>query len=341
MSSRGAFFLDFQPFDNAWFRELPFDNAGFQVLRKHSARLRGKTALLLGARGFVGHYLSTLLTSVGVRVVGTTTVPGKVPAPTAGVRHWLSADSTNQDSLKSAFDAARPDMVINLSRHGFPRGDSDFSSMWAANTVGVMNLLNVLSGFPQCTLIQVGSSTEYEPSAGALGAETPIRPVGDFGRTKAAASLLVETWATGHGRPASVVRPFTIYGPGQHSNRFLPVLFRAVEAGKKVSLVGDTRRDYVHAGDVATSILRASLLASEKVPQFAVGTGVSFSPREVVAFVEETVGRKISIARRAKASDPIDVPEWRADSHDLRQRLGWECQVALQDGIEAWWRKIS
>lgn len=337
--------------------------------------MRGSRVLLLGATGFVGHYTSALLHALGAHVIGSTRkstlddesnphLVGRVDGSggggsgergswksdesvahagvsAAGVSQWVTVDIADRESVGRALENVAPDIVINSSRHGFARGESGFGPMWSVNLFGVANVLDALASFPGVKCVQVGSSTEYEPSSLPLAEDAPERPVGDFGRTKAAASRLVTTWAMGSGRDAAIVRPFKIYGPGEHSFRFLPALFRALTDGVALPLAENTRRDYVHAWDVASSVIRAATVASPEVPCFSVGTGASHSPHEVVALAEAVTGRRVPIAEGGLEADPIDAPEWRADTSRMEREWGWVPDISLEEGLRSWWQQIS
>ena len=316
--------------------------SGFLSLVGAVGALSSETALLFGASGFVGRYTGALLSALGVRVVGATSATPEDVAPHSGINSWVRADLGDSKSLNAALDDVKPDLVINSARHGFARGaEESFEPMWSVNALGVGYLLEALREYPQARIVQVGSSTEYQPSSKPLAENSPKEPVGDFGRSKVAASALVTSWARGFGRKAAIVRPFKIYGPGEHRHRFLPTLFDAVLTGTQVPLAEGTRRDYVHVWDVAGSIVRAALVASDEVPEFSVGTGVSHSPADVVELVESITGKQVAIAPGAMPSDPIDVAEWRADTTAMRQQLGWMPEVSLEEGLHAWWQQIS
>lgn len=304
--------------------------------------LTGRKFLLLGATGFVGHYTRVLLEAVGATVVLSThqSIP-QFPPGSLGLANWITLDIADKESTSRGLDSVRPDYVINAARHGFARGESEFPPMWNVNVKGVENLLDALIDHPEATLVHVGSSTEYGPSDKPMAEDHPLNPIGAFGRTKALATGLVEAWAKGFARKAGVVRPFKIYGPGEHSFRLIPSALHAVTHGVPLPLLENSRRDYIHVWDVASSIIRVALIASAKVPILNVGTGVSHSPREVIRLLEEVTGRKVPLVADVIDADPIDATEWYAETSRMQADLAWSPDVGLREGLKSWWETIS
>lgn len=340
----------------------PREYTGFEQLRRAVPGGFGAgRVVVFGASGFLGRYVSALLRGLEVAVVATSRRSRDTDQPSlVGQRQgdrsrtfsqgenvadeaieWSNVDVTDQASVTDALDRFEPTIVINCSREGFARGHFAFHPLWATNTVGTVRILEALTGHPETVFVQVGSSTEYEPSNSPLSPESPVGPLGDFGRTKAVASDLIQTWAMGFGRRATVVQPFKIYGPGEQSFRFLPRVFQSITDGTALHLVENSRRDYVHAWDVAAAIIRACSAASPEVPRFTVGTGVSHSPRDVVSIVESVTGKVVGVLASELKREPIDVPEWRADTSKMEQIWGWAPEVSLEEGLRLWWQTIS
>ena len=86
----------------------------------------------------------------------------------------------------------------------------------------------------------------------------------------------------------------------------IPLLFRAVQTGKPVTLFGDDYatpdgtciRDYIHVTDLAQAHIAAveSLCAGGESKKYNVGTGHGYSVKEVLQAVEKVTGKKVPFA---------------------------------------------
>ena len=135
-------------------------------------------AIVTGAHGFVGPYLTSHLESKGDEVVG--------------IDHEV--DITDAEAVRSRFADELPDVVYHLAAASHV-GDS-----WSApaqvvriNSEGSLNVLlaAVAAGVERVVLI--GSAEEYghvTPEQLPITEDTPLRPVSPYGASKAAAEML-------------------------------------------------------------------------------------------------------------------------------------------------------
>jgi UDP-glucose 4-epimerase len=112
----------------------------------------------------------------------------------------------------------------------------------------------------------------------------------------------------------------------------IPLLFRAVQTGKPVTLFGDDYatpdgtciRDYIHVTDLAQAHIAAveALAAGSESKKYNVGTGHGFSVKEVLCAVEKVTGKPVpfEMGPRREGDPPLLV----ADSSRLQHELGWQ-----------------
>src|SRR5207244_3565262 len=143
--------------------------------------------------------------------------------------------------------------------------------------------------------------------------------------------------------PMNIIRPSNAYGPGQQLYRVLPRAVACGLTGQKLPLEGGggAKKSYMHAEDLA----RALYLIAEKAPlgrTYNAGPATPVSIRELV----EAVARELKMPfeslveiRPARAGE--DAQYW-LDSTRIRNELGWEPEVSLEDGVRdmvEWGRK--
>ncbi len=87
-----------------------------------------------------------------------------------------------------------------------------------------------------------------------------LRPLTPYGATKAAAEMLVGSYAYCYGMTGASLRFSNVYGPGMaEKDSFIPRLMRAARDGEGVQVRGDGTmlRDVVHVDDIVQGIFAA------------------------------------------------------------------------------------
>ncbi len=143
------------------------------------------------------------------------------------------------------------------------------------------------------------ASTNAVVGAGAAPGEviterTVLRPLTPYGATKAAAEMLLGSYASCYGIAGAALRFSNVYGPGMNAkDSFIPRLMRAAAGGEGVQVRGDGSmlRDVVHVDDVVQGILTA-WRAGHNGP-LILGAGRSVTVNEMVATARRVTGAPI------------------------------------------------
>lgn len=292
---------------------------------------------MLGAGGFVGAHLCARLAADGWDVVGTLR-PGAPRAAGQPEVEQVDVDLADPGALATAVRIADPDVAFHLAASRL-RGDAAGRATTAAvNTLSGLHLVEALPD--RCrAVVRLGSSTEYAASDGPMAEDTPLRPRGFFGATKAAGSLLLTAAAAERGLRSVVLRAFQVYGPRDHPARLVPTVVRAARDGTVLPLTGTgRRRDWVYVADVVDACVLAAgaaQLATGSV--LNIGTGVQTANEELVALVEQVSGRAIHVARGVHGGRPWDTGSWVCDPSAARDLLGWQPATDLLTGLRQCW----
>jgi GDP-4-dehydro-6-deoxy-D-mannose reductase len=289
-------------------------------------------ALVTGAGGFVGGYLTAHLEASGDDVVD--------PA----------VDVTDGDAVRRAVAEAAPDAVYHLA------AASHVGSSWAApvevlrvNTEGTLNVLLACSDAGVHRVLSVGSAEEYglvRPEQLPLVEETALRPVSPYGASKAAAELLALQAHLGRGLGVVMVRPFNHLGPGQSDRLVASTLAHQVARneveGSDVILAGDLspRRDFTDVRDVVRAY-RLLVEQGEPGEVYNVCSGEDVQVAEVAERLIELSGRTMRVELDPERLRPVDLPALRGDNAKLRRATGWEPEIPLSRTLSDlldWWR---
>jgi len=135
-----------------------------------------------------------------------------------------------------------------------------------------------------------GSCFEYGQSAERydfIPADAPLEPVTAYAASKAAATMAALALAAEKHVELIVLRPFHVFGEGQHEENFWPSLRQTAKAGKDFPMTpGEQVRDFVPAEDAAAAFVRALTRADLKPGKPIVENVGTGRPQTLRAFAE-------------------------------------------------------
>jgi UDP-glucose 4-epimerase len=252
------------------------------------------TILVTGARGFIGRHLSASLAADGKSVVGIGR--GCWPADDArgaGVACWHEGE-IDRDGLDRIFTPKSLEVVYHLA------GGSSVGPSLAAplndfhDTVQTAACLAewMRTKAPDARLVLVSSAAVYGDCGDHAIAETvPSIPLSPYGAHKAMSETLVANRGHSFGLAASIVRLFSVYGPGLTKQLMWDICCRCA-AGREVAVgsTGAERRDWIHVSDAVALLRHASRLTATTTTIFNGGTGRGTTVRAAVDLLCATWG---------------------------------------------------
>ena len=167
-----------------------------------------------------------------------------------------------------------------------------------------------------------------------------------YGAAKAFNEGLLRSFHAMNGLDYVALRYFNVYGPRMDVHGvYTEVLVRWMEriaAGKPPLIFGDGRQtmDFVYVEDIA----RANMLAARPTSTdevFNVASGVETSLAELAQQLLDVMGSDLAIEFGPERA-VNKVSRRLADTSRARERLGFEAEVGLEEGLRrlvAWWRR--
>ncbi|MEX1344727.1 MAG: dTDP-glucose 4,6-dehydratase [Candidatus Limnocylindrales bacterium] len=323
--------------------------------------------LVTGGAGFIG---STFVrrrlasTSDSVLVVDKLTYAGN-PAnlagldadPSTGDRYrFVQADIADEPAMREL--AGEVDAIVNFAAESHV--DRSILEPTAFLHTGVMGVYALLEAAVQQSrarsgafrLLQVSTDEVYGPVPEGLSTESdPVRPTSPYSAAKAAGEHLVAAYHETHGLDTVITRGANTYGPNQYPEKLIPLFVTNALDDEPLPLYGDgmQRRDWLyvadHADGIGAVLDRGTAGAAYNIP----GDGVERPNRAVTEAVLEQLGKPWSLVRSVP-DRPGHDRRYALDGSRLRA-LGWEPQVAFEDGIartvewyatnRAWWEPIK
>ncbi len=237
-----------------------------------------------GARGFIGHHLTTLLTEWGHTVVPINR------------DDWDLVSQTSPAALLAGCDA-----VVHLAGRvhvrGQPADDSFTRLMMATNVRGTERLAGAAVDQGVRRFVFVSSASVYgrADDGVVIDERSPLRPETAYGRSKAAAEEALRAIAERTGLEAVALRPPPVYGPGMGGN--FGSLLRIARRGLPVpSGTLTARRSFVSVTNFCDLVARA--LAVERPVRDAY----------VAAEPARTIGEVYRVLCEAAGHKPLVLP---------------------------------
>lgn len=208
----------------------------------------GKRVFVTGHTGFKGAWLCRILVGAGAVVTGYS-----LKAPTkpnlftlAGLEGRMTSvigDIRAFESLKAAFDAARPEIVLHLAAQPIVRDSYKAPAYtYETNVMGTVNILecvrlsDTVRSFLNVTTDKVYHNNEW---AWGYRENEPLDGFDPYSNSKSCSELVTHSYQSSFfsdGRVAvSTARAGNVIGGGDFANdRIIPDCIRAVSAGKTI-----------------------------------------------------------------------------------------------------------
>ncbi len=314
-----------------------------------------KKALVTGASGFIGHHLVSTLRELGVPVRAVVRDAARARTILGDSVECVVADLSDAGSLRDV--GAGCDVVFhNAVDYRAPR----------AHVPQTRNLLGAVPEGARWVQMSSIAAIGIRP-LGTIDERTACRPETEYGNAKLEADHLVLESVEREQRKAVILRPPTVYGPGETYN-FLS-LCRAIQSGR-FALIGDGRNriDFLWVGNLVDAMIAAADAPIEGCEVFNIANDPALPFRDTVDIVAREVrgrpisGRRLPLALAKAIALPLDLAarllsrelplgsaRVRTMSGDLafdlrkaRERLGYRPTRGLADTIGetvAWYRK--
>lgn len=293
--------------------------------------------LVTGSTGFVGSCLTRRLVEMNKEEVHIFT--------RVNSNKWRIADLLGRvrNHEVDLLDAAivektvaqiRPTIIYHLATYGGFVSQKNTALILESNLTGTVNLLKACEKTGFDYFINTGSSSEYGIKSEPMNETGILEPVGDYGVSKAAATLFCRSRGIEKDLPIITLRLFSPYGPWDDPQRLIPYVIKSLFRGESPKLsTPKSVRDFIYIDevlDVFLKIIKAPVTGGEI---FNIGTGVQHSIGEVVSIVTKIIGNGIKpIWGKATSQRPEPV-SWVADIHKAKTELGWFPSISLRIGL--------
>lgn len=313
-------------------------------------------ALITGITGFVGRHLARYLRQVGDEVFGIASPRTPLEGAEMEGERIVQADLNEPSAVVRALEAFRPEAIYHLAAQAsIPRAWEDPSRTLYNNINAQLNLFQAALALRlEPLILVVGSADEYgrvQPEDIPVDEETPLRPVNPYAVSKLAQDYLGLQYHLSHRMHIVRVRPFNHIGPGQGLGFVVPDFcyqLARIEAGLQPPTlrVGnlEAQRDFTDVRDIVRGY-HLALTRGQAGQVYNLGSSQAWAIRDLLDRLLALSTVEVRVETDPERMRPSDVPIIVSDCRRIRQEVGWEPYIpleqSLRDTLEDWRNRIG
>lgn len=298
-----------------------------------------KTALVLGAGGFIGGHLVKRLKAEGYWVRGAVrSVPAELPAD-----EYMKLDLRERmspwEALSQPFDEVYQ-LAADMGGAGYTFGGEHDADIMRNSQCINLNLLDVAKhGQIACGRIFYASSAcVYGNEGCAEDSAYPAQPESEYGWEKLFSERLYLAHARDYGLNVRIGRLHTIFGHGcawqGGKEKALAALCRKVALAMPLDVIdvwgdGEQTRSFLYIDEALEGITR--LTRSDFAGPVNIGSSEQVTINQLVRMIADIAGKNIEINH---IPGPQGVRGRNSDNRLIQERLGWAPSERLIVGLE-------
>jgi UDP-glucose 4-epimerase len=296
--------------------------------------------LVTGGAGYVGSVCCRQLQAKGhhVEVVDDLSTGHAESIPDGIQLHQV--DIGNGEELTRIFARGKFDAVFHFAAKALiPESVTNPGIFFQTNVASGITLVETMRNHNVRNFVFSSTAAVYgTPRTVPIPEDHPKDPVNSYGQSKLMFEDMLRWYATGYGWSVVVFRYFNACGGDANwgerhepETHIIPLLLQVASGRRPFFQIygsdystpdGSCLRDYVHVLDIA----EAHLLALKKMDEpgfraYNIGTGKSYSVKEICHAAENVAGTRIAVREAARRTGDPDV--LCASPLRLMQEFGW------------------
>lgn len=293
-----------------------------------------------GACGFIGSHLTKQLIEQGFHVVGVDCLDDNLYSRNVkesrlkALKQLSNFNFANINIATDELDSSISDskFVFNLAAiPGQVLSWKLFEKYVESNILGTKKVIESCIKNKVTKIIHASTSSVYGKFA--VGDELQdTKPISPYGITKLAAENLLFALTNSNNLDFTILRYFSVYGPGQRPDMAIQKFLTAIKMGQEISITGDgtQKRDITYVQDVVEATISASSLI-EKKQIFNISGGRQFTLNQIIDECYNVSGLKSKINY---VDRPIgDQEETFGDISKAQKLLGFNPKFDIKTGL--------
>ena len=276
--------------------------------------------VISGANGFLGSHLVKNFPKRNIRVVP---------------REYLY----NFNKLKEFMEVNSPYLIINCASYGNMAHQLDPLQIVNANVMVTNNMLMASTEVDYKAFIHISTSSVYGEKRHPMHETNSLDAKTYYGCSKVAAEFIIRAYVDRYDKPVTIARPFSIYGPGEASYRFIPTMIRCIKSDEPMKMASGMH-DWIYIDDVISALMMMQEnIGYIKGKAVNIGTGTQWDNYDVLKHLCMIAGIDPQQLPIEHISFMRSQSLWIADNTLLRS-FGWQQKYGLSDGLLRCWEAL-
>lgn len=279
-------------------------------------------ALIFGANGQDGQYLTDVLRSRGL-----------VPIGISRSGDWVHADVANYDDVEGLIKKYLPVQIYHLAARSTTRHDALFENHQTIST-GALNILEAVRlHSPRTRVFLAGSGLQFVNTGKPISERDPFHASSPY-----AVARIQSVYAARYFRSLGLAvyvgylfhHESPLRKPG-HVSKMISLAARRIAKGSAEHIeVGDAsvEKEWTFAGDVAEAM--AVMLSQDSVFEAAIGSGETYSIQDWLEQCFKLIGKDWRDHVRIREGFTPEYPRLASDPSTIRS-LGWAPKVGFAE----------
>ncbi|MCF0107153.1 MAG: GDP-mannose 4,6-dehydratase [Holdemanella sp.] len=241
--------------------------------------------------------------------------------------------------MQSIMEKEKVDVVFNMATIALNYSFFNPFDAYMVNVQIAETLLELLKVGMYKTLIHTSSSEAYGTAQySPMDENHPTDPTTPYAAGKAAADMMVHSFAKVSELDISIVRPFNNYGPRQNAEGplagIIPVTAKRLKNGEKPIVNGDGEqtRDFIYVKDTVRGLMLAYEKEESRGMIINLGSGKDMTMNSLLQGICDYMGYTGEWEHKEERTS--DVRNLCANIDRARKVLGFEPQVNFEEGIK-------
>lgn len=310
--------------------------------------------LITGANGFIGRHLTNYLNNLGYNIscIGHN-LNDKINISDNGyLKNWISGD-INQTNLQKVYSKQKPDLIFHLAGGAtVSQAEKNPEEDYFKNVTSTYELLeHIRLNSPQVKLVLASSASVYGANFSVpIKEDDKIEPCSVYGKNKRKAELLCQHYLKTHNINYSIIRFFSVYGPGLKKQLLWELSMRLYKNQLPLVLGGTGKeiRDWIYIDDAIKLLAFIGIKKINTSKGLIVngGTGVGKTVKQITELVAKEWNNNILTSSKIKFkfsgqkrfADPFSL----VSNSEKLLNLGTSCKIFTDKGIKSyieWFKK--
>jgi dTDP-glucose 4,6-dehydratase len=245
------------------------------------------------------------------------------------------------------------DYIVNFAAESHvDRSIEDPSIFVKTNVGGTQNLLDLALKFGVKKFVQISTDEVYGSlnEKGKFSENSPLNPSSPYSASKAAADLLVSSYAKTYDLPVNITRCSNNFGPYQYPEKLIPLFIINALQDEKLPLYGDGSniRDWIYVRDHCRAV-DLVMRRGKEAEVYNIGAGNEKSNLEITKKILTLLSKSELLIKHVEDRQGHDF-RYAVDSSKIKAELGWEAEFDFEIAMEKtlnwyldhkeWWQKI-